>query len=194
MHANVLITDQINASDVAAHQSKTQEVPVTLQNHSAKDELIKTGEMTPFGGTVENAKDRKEIQLLEKVNVGSFNGQSRDEDKRTKKAQRKSLVRSLADDGEISDSDDDNNDNDEFVPDDNELKYSWYEDDSEEAKKVDLGKGKKPAASRRSLNVAYREEDGLKPKKKKKIKKKSRKIDTRPVDDGSEKMYRQRIR
>jgi len=51
-----------------------------------------------------------------------------------------------------------------------------------------------PAASRRSLNVAYREEDGCKPKKKKKIKKKSRKIDTRPVDDGSEKMYRQRIR
>lgn len=191
MHANVLIPDKVNASDVAAHRSETQEVPVTLQNHSAKDELIKTGEMTPFGGTVENAKDRQEIQLEKD---GSFNENSGDVDKRTQEVQRKSLVRSLADDGEISDSDDDNNDDDEFVPDDNELKYSWYEDDSEETKKVDLGKGKKPAASRRSLNVAYREEDGLKPKKKKKIKKKSRKIDTRPVDDGSEKMYRQRIR
>ncbi|XP_073245339.1 DNA excision repair protein ERCC-6-like isoform X3 [Porites lutea] len=185
------VPDKVNASDVAAHQSETHKVPVTLQNHSAKDELIKTGEMTPFGGTVGNAKDRKEIQLEK---VGSFNEQSGDVDKRTQEVQRKSLVRSLADDGEISDNDDDNNDDDEFVPDDNELKYSWYEDDSEETKKVDLGKGKKPAASRRSLNVAYREEDGFKPKKKKKIKKKSRKIDTRPVDDGSEKMYRQRIR
>ena len=191
MHANVLIPDKVNDSDVAAHQSETQEVPVTLQNHSVKAELIKTGEMTPFGGTVENAKDREEIQLLEKVNVGSLNGQIRDEDKKNKKAQRKSLVRSLADDGESSDSDDHD---DEFVPDDNELKYSWYEDESEETKQGDLGKEKKPAASKRLLNVAYREEDGFKPKKKKKIKKKSRKIDTRPVDDGNEKMYRQRIR
>lgn len=183
----MLIPDTVNASDVATHQSNTQEVTVTLQNHSAKDELIKTGEMTPFGGTVENAKDRKEIQLEK---VGSFNEQKGNEDdKRTQEVQRKSLVRSLADDGKISDSDDD-----EFVPDDNELKYSWYEDDSEETKEVGLRKGKKPAASIRSLNVAYREEDGFKPKKKKKIKKKSRKIDTRPVDDGSEKMYRQRIR
>ena len=160
--------------------------------------LIKTGQMTPFGGIVENAKGTSDSrgaiteQFLQDSGLETerlLDEHGENKNRRTQNAHGKSLVRSLADNRE-SDNDDDN---DEYVPDDSELKYSWYEDENEVSEKRQLGKGKS-AASKRSLNVAYREDDGYKPKKKKKITRGRRKAGTRPVDDGNEKMYRQRIR
>ena len=169
-------------SDIPAHK-----LPVSLKNDSEKDALIKIGEMTPFGGTVENVKGR--IESHGAAAAFSFDEDSGGHDRRE---HGKSLVRSLADNKD-SDSSDDNG-GDDYVPDDSELKYSWYEDESEEGEKLEVGKGKKSKASKSSLNVAYREDDAFKPKKKRKIKKRGRITQTKPVDDGSEKIYRQRIR
>ena len=77
------------------------------------------------------------------------------------------------------------------------MKYSWYEDEPDEREGKLLRRGKKSAAMwKQSVNVTYREDDAVSPKKKKKKKRKTaRKMgDTKPLDDGSEKVYHQRIR
>ena len=163
------------------------------ENHSEKDVLVKKGEMTPFGGTVENARGSYDLQSvttgLQSSGLQTERGLDEpclNQNGRTQKGCQ--VIRSLADDRE-SDGDDD-----EYLPDDGELKYSWYEDD-EESGRMDVGKGKKRAStSKHSLNIAYREDDACRPKKKRKTKKGRMKTSTKPLDDGSEKIYRQRIR
>ena len=81
---------------------------------------------------------------------------------------------------------------DDYVPEENELKYSWYEEGDEAygRKGLQKSKGRKPA-----LNVDYIENDCDRPKTgKKKARRTDRKAATKPVDDGNEKMYRKRIR
>ena len=156
--------------------------------------------MTPFGGilgTVQGKNDsevaKNELGMKDfgteipcKESHGFKNKRTQSDEKQ------KYLIRSFADRVKSDSSDDD----DEYVPDESELKYSWYEDDPDEREGKSLQKGKKSAAMlKQSLNVTYREDDAVTPKKKKKKKWKARKIgDTKPVDDGSEKVYRQRIR
>lgn len=166
-----------------------------------KSMLVKTGQMTPFGGALQNARGSRDSQgattgqgwessvETEKL----LDGPSGNQTTRTQKGQQASLVTSLADDRESNSNDDD--DDDEYLPDDSELKYSWYEDEPEESEKGEVGKGKKSATTgKRSLNVVYREVDGFKPKKKKKMKRRKKETCTKALDDGSEKVYRQRIR
>lgn len=166
--------------------------------------LIKTGEMTPFGGTVDNVTGKKELHGV----VTGFSSHSctnqqyqRDQrdpgldcganqDNKAHQAHEKSLARPIA---ENHQSENDNND-DEYVPDEGELKYSWYEGESDEGTGREPAKSEKQTAKKRSLNVAYREEDSLKSKKKKRTRKMGRRLDTGPVDDGNEKIYRNRIR
>ena len=165
--------------------------------------LIKTGHMTPFGGALENATGSRDTQsaTTEQGLQGSvletetqLDGPNGNQSTRTQKEHQGSLVTSLADD-RASNSNNDDDDDDEYLPDDSELKYSWYEDEAEEDEKMEVGKGKKTAATvKRSLNVVYREVDGFKPKKKQKIKKRGKESCTKALDDGSEKVYRQRIR
>mgnify|MGYP000362121676 CR=1 FL=1 len=176
--------------------------PETEKQQSARDELIKSGEMTPFGGTLgslqgandseagKNEFGMKDLgtEILYKESHGSKNKRTESDEKQ------KYLIRSFAD-GAKSDSSDDNDD--EYVPDESELKYSWYEDEPDEREGKLLRRGKKSAAMwKQSVNVTYREDDAVSPKKKKKKKRKTaRKMgDTKPLDDGSEKVYRQRIR
>ena len=175
--------------------------PETEKQQSARDELIKSGEMTPFGGTLgslqgandseagKNEFGMKDLgtEILYKESHGSKNKRTESDEKQ------KYLIRSFAD-GVKSDSSDDNDD--EYVPDESELKYSWYEDEPDEREGKMLQRGKKSAAMwKQSLNVTYREDDAVTPKKKKKKRKTARKMgDTKPLDDGSEKVYRQRIR
>ena len=127
------------------------------------------------------------VEILFKESHGSKNKRTESDEKQ------KYFIRSFAD-GVKSDSSDDNDD--EYVPDESELKYSWYEDEPDEREGKILQRGKKSAAMwKQSLNVTYREEDAVTAKKKKKKRKTARKMgDTKPLDDGSEKVYRQRIR
>ncbi|XP_015748673.1 PREDICTED: uncharacterized protein LOC107328455 [Acropora digitifera] len=190
----------------------------TEKQQSVRDELIKSGDMTPFGGTLgslQGANDseasKNELgmrdlgrEILSKESHGSKNKRTESDEKQ------KYLIKSFAD-GVKSDSSDDNDD--EYVPDESELKYSWYEDEPDEREGKMLQRGKKSAAMwKQSLNVTYREDDAVTPKKKKKKKKTKTKTkaktettkkttttarkmgDTKPLDDGSEKVYRQRIR
>ena len=137
--------------------------------------------MTPFGGTVENVNKTHEHSFgsSEGENLESYNDDDNEDD-------------------DDDDEDDDDVYDDEYVPDEGELKYSWYEHEDRNWNKEDIEepvKSEKQTGRKRSLNVAYTEEDSLKPKKKrKKTKMTRRRADTKPVDDGSEKMYRQRIR
>lgn len=169
------------------------------ENHSEKDVLVKKGEMTPFGGTVENVRGSHDLQSVATALQGSELQPESGVDEPCLNKNRSTqegcqAIRSLADDRE-SDGDDDGDD-DEYLPDDGELKYSWYEEDDEEgSRRMDVRKGKKWAStSKHSLNIAYREDDACRPKKKRKTKKGKMKTRTRPIDDGSEKIYRQRIR
>lgn len=170
-------------------------------NQLEQDVLIKTGEMTPFGGTVQSAKGKKELHgVVEALSTNSSSDQkderepmldhSGDQNGEAHQVQEKFLARFVKEDLK---NDDDLYD-DEYVPDDSELKYSWYEDDDEEGAEARSAKAGKQTARKRSLNVAYREEDSLKPKKKKRTNKTGRRGDRKPVDDGSEKIYRKRIR
>ncbi|XP_029202787.2 DNA excision repair protein ERCC-6-like [Acropora millepora] len=177
--------------------------PETEKQQSARDELIKSGEMTPFGGTLGTVRGTNDSEAAKNRLAMNDLGTEKPckeshvfKNKRTESDEKqKYLIRSFAD-GAKSDSSDDNDD--EYVPDESELKYSWYEDDPDEREGKMLQRGKKSAAMwKQSLNVTYREDDALTPKKKKKKKKRktARKMgDTKPLDDGSEKVYRQRIR
>ena len=196
----VFVSVEIETSDGPDHNKEIDSVPLATESQSEKDVLIKTGEMTPFGGTVGDVKGGRDSHgaAAEFVPQGSglemdtsLDEQGGFQERRTQIAHETSLISSLVDDRE---SDNDNDGDDEYVPDDSELKYSWYEDEYEASEKRELGKGNKSKANKHSLNVAYKEDDGLKPKKKKKIKRGQRKGGTKPVDDGSEKIYRQRIR
>ena len=167
-----------------------------------KSMLVKTGQMTPFGGALQNARGSRDSQgvttgqdrqrSVEKEKL--LDGPSGNQSTRTRKPEDQgSLATSSADDRESSSNDDD--DDDEYVPDDSELKYSWYEDEPEESEKKEVGKGKKSATTgKRSLNVVYREANAFKPKKKKKMKRRKKETCTTPLDDGNEMLYRQRIR
>lgn len=174
-------------------------LPLVTENHSEKDVLVKKGEMTPFGGTVENARGSHDLQSVATALQGSglqpesgVDEPCLNKNRRTQEGCQ--AIRSLADDRESNG--DDDGDDDEYLPDDGELKYSWYEEDDEEGSgRMDVRKGKKWAStSKHSLNIAYREDDACRPKKKRKTKKGKMKTRTRPIDDGSEKIYRQRIR
>lgn len=180
--------------------SENSENLLARENQSEQDVLIKTGEMTPFGGTVQSTKGRKELHgVVTGLNSNSSSDQKDDREPRldfradqnskAHQAHEKPLARFVR---ENLENDDDLYD-DEYVPDESELKYSWYEDDDDEGMGGEPAKAGKQAARKRSLNVAYREEDSLKPKKKKRTKKTGRRGD-KPADDGSEKMYRKRIR
>ncbi|KAJ7362006.1 DNA excision repair protein ERCC-6 [Desmophyllum pertusum] len=138
-------------------ESENRKLLLDTGNKSEQDVLIKTGEMTPFGGLLIMSQGKRTAWPI------AENHQN------------------------------DNND-DEYVPDEGELKYSWYEDESDEGTGREPAKSEKQTAKKRSLNVAYREEDSLKSKKKKRTRKMGRRLDTGPVDDGSEKIYRNRIR
>ena len=166
-------------------------------NQSEQDKLIETGEMTPFGRTVQSAKGRKE----QHYGITDFCTDLKDgrdpeldcsatQNIKAYQVNNKSLDRSVT---ENDDSDDDVY-NDEYVPDESELKYSWYEDDDEEGTTKRPTKAGKQTTRKHSLNVVYREEDSPKAKRKKRTNKSARRADCRPVDDGSEKVYRQRIR
>ena len=169
-------------------------------SQSEQDKLIKTGEMTPFGQTVQSAKGRKELH--DGFTVWGHNSTnlkdgrdpgldcSAPQNTRACQANNKSLARSVIENVY----NDDNVYDDEYVPDENELKYSWYEDDYEEGMEREQAKAGKQTTRKHSLNVVYREEDSPKTKKKKRTNKSVRRTDCRPVDDGSEKVYRQRIR
>ena len=169
-------------------------------SQSEQDKLIKTGEMTPFGRTVQSAKGRKELH--DGITVWGHNSTdlkdgrdpgldcSAPQNTRACQANDKSLARSVTE----NDYNDDDLYDDEYVPDESELKYSWYEDDYEEGTEREPAKAGKQTTRKHSLNVVYREEDSPKTKKKKRTNKSVRRTDCRPVDDGSEKVYRQRIR
>lgn len=153
--------------------------------------------MTPFGGTVQNIKEGKKLQgVVTSLISNSFSDQKdekeQDQNNEAHEEQEKSLARFVNENLE----DDDDLYDDEYVPDENELKYSWYEDDGEEGLGGEPAKaGKQTAtAKRRSLNVTYKEEDSPKTKKKKRTNKTVRRGDRKPVDDGSEKIYRKRMR
>ena len=170
-------------------------------NQSEQDELIKTGEMTPFGRTVQSAKGRKELHDGT-TDCGHSSTDLKDGrdlgldcsatlNSRACQANNKSLARSVT---ENYDNNDDVYD-DEYVPDESELKYSWYEDENDEGMEREPARAGKKTAKKHSLNVVYRGEDSPKIKRKKKRTNKAvRRTDGRPVDDGSEKVYRQRIR
>jgi len=172
---------------------------LTGGNQSEQDKLIKTGEMTPFGRTVHSVNGRKEQHdgITDDDNISTDLEDVRDPEldcsvtKNIKayQANNKSLARSVTE----NDDDDDVYD-DEYVPDESELKYSWYEDEDEEGTERTPKKAGKQTTRKHSLNVVYREEDSPKAKKKKRTNKSVRRTDCRPVDDGSEKVYRQRIR
>lgn len=190
--------DQSNTSDgnvqVDSENSKNR---LVRGNQSKQDVLIKTGEMTPFGGTVQSIKEGKKLQdVVTSLISNSFSDQKdekeQDQNNEAHGEQEKSLARFVTENLE----DDDDLYDDEYVPDENELKYSWYEDADEEGLEGEPTKAGKQAATakRRSLNVAYREEDSPKPKKKKRTNKTVRRGDRKPVDDGSEKIYRKRMR
>jgi len=169
-------------------------------SQSEQDKLIKTGEMTPFGRTVQSAKGRKELH--DGITVWGHNSTdlkdgrdpgldcSAPQNTRAYQANNKSLARSVTE----NDYNDDDLYDDEYVPDESELKYSWYEDDYEEGMEREPAKAGKQTTRKHSLNVVYREEDSPKTKKKKRTNKSVTRTDCRPVDDGSEKVYRQRIR
>ena len=191
-------TDEILADD----DKNTKKFPSeTEKQQSVRDGLIKSGEMTPFGGTlgtVQGANDseaaKNELAMNDLGTEKSCKESHGFKNKRTESDEKqKYLIRSFAD-GVKSDSSDDNDH--EYVPDESELKYSWYEDDPDEREGKMLQRGKKSAAMwKKSLNVSYREDDAVTPKKKKKKRKTARRMgDTKPLDDGSEKVYRQRIR
>lgn len=170
-------------------------------DQSEQDKLIKTGEMTPFGRTVQSAKGRKELHdgITDHSRSGSDLKDGREaelvcsatQNVKPCQANNKSLARSVT---ENDDNDDDDVYDDEYVPDESELKYSWYEDEDEEGTEIVSTKAGKQTTRKHSLNVVYREEDSPKVKKKKRTNKSVRRTDCRPVDDGSEKVYRQRIR
>ncbi|XP_068760439.1 DNA excision repair protein ERCC-6-like isoform X1 [Montipora capricornis] len=198
------LQEEIQTADDARHDKNLHKFPPEKgKEQSVRDMLVKTGEMTPFGGIVENVQGIRDLEATTK----EFDSQSLglemmatescgyDHLITEKEENQKLLVRSLGG-GVNSDADDDD---DEYLPNEGELKYSWYEDDFDEMEsgaRAKIRRGKKSTAmSKQSLNVAYREDDALTPKKKKKtIKKARKKIDTKPLDDGSEKTYRQRIR
>ena len=154
--------------------------------------------MTPFGQTVQSAKGRKElhdgITDCSHSSTDLKDGRapelvcSATQNIKPCQASNKSLASSVT---ENDDNDDDVYD-DEYVPDESELKYSWYEDEDEGG--TESTKARKQTTRKHSLNAVYREEDSPKAKKKKRTNKSVRRTDCRPVDDGSEKVYRQRIR
>ena len=156
--------------------------------------------MTPFGRTVQSAKGRKELhdEIIDHSHSTTELKDGRDPELdcsatqyvKSCQASNKSLARYVTENG---DNDDDVYD-DEYVPDESELKYSWYEDEDEEGPERVPTKVGKQTTRKHSLNVVYREEDSPKAKKKKRTNKSVRRTDCRPVDDGSEKVYRQRIR
>lgn len=172
--------------------SENRKFPLVRENLSGQDALIKTGEMTPFGGTIPGNGN--------KVNKNNFGATDAENSKNYKHGGNDKR------EDEIEDGDDDKDNYDEdlydaeYVPDEGELKYSWFEDDERNWNEDDVQptKSGKQTGGKRSLNVAYVEEDSLKPKKKKKKKKTNqmtrRRYDNKPVDDGNEKLYRQRIR
>ena len=159
--------------------------------------------MTPFGQTVQSAKGRKELhdEIRDRGHSSTDLKDGRDpgldcsatQNIRVCQATNKSLARSVT---ENDYNDDDDVYDDEYVPDESELKYSWYEDEDGESTEREPAKQGKQTAKKRSLNVVYRGEDSPKAKKKKRTNnlKYVRRTDCRPVDDGSEKVYRQRIR
>lgn len=173
------------------NMSENRKFPLVRENLSGQDALIKTGEMTPFGGTIPGNGN--------KVNKNNFGATDAENSKNYKHGGNDKR------EDEIEDGDDDKDNYDEdlydaeYVPDEGELKYSWFEHDERNWNEDDVQptKSEKQTGRKRSLNVAYVEEDSLKPKKKKKKKTNQmtrRRYDNKPVDDGNEKLYRQRIR
>lgn len=190
------------SGDSAQVERENSKLLLAGGSQSEQDMLIKTGEMTPFGRTVQSAKGRKELH--DEITVWGHNSTdlkdgrdpgldcSAPQNTRACQANNKSLARSVTE----NDYNDDDVYDDEYVPDESELKYSWYEDEDEEGTEREPAKAGKQMTRKHSLNVVYREEDSPKTKKKKRTtcNKSVRRTDCRPVDDGSEKVYRQRIR
>lgn len=190
------------SGDSAQVERENSKLLLAGGSQSEQDMLIKTGEMTPFGRTVQSAKGRKELH--DEITVWGQNSTelkdgrdpgldcSAPQNTRACQANNKSLARSVTE----NDYNDDDVYDDEYVPDESELKYSWYEDEDEEGTEREPAKAGKQMTRKHSLNVVYREEDSPKTKKKKRTtcNKSVRRTDCRPVDDGSEKVYRQRIR
>ena len=156
--------------------------------------------MTQFGRTVQSAKGRKELHdgIIDHNHSTTELKDGRDpeldcsatQNVKPCQANNKSLARYVTE----NDDNDDEGYDDEYVPEESELKYSWYEDEDEEGPERVSTKAGKQTTKKHSLNVVYREEDSPKAKKKKRTNKSVRRTDCRPVDDGSEKVYRQRIR
>lgn len=198
-----LLDEYETSGDNSQVDRKSSKVLLAGGNQSEQDKLIKTGEMTPFGGTVQSTKGRKELHdgITDCGHSSTDQKDGRDpgldcsatQNIKACQANNKSLARSVTENLENDYNDDDVYD-DEYVPDESELKYSWYENEDEEGTEREPGKAGKQTARKCSLNVVYRGEDSPKAKKKKRTNKSVRRTDCRPVDDGSEKVYRQRIR
>ncbi|XP_031563807.1 DNA excision repair protein ERCC-6-like [Actinia tenebrosa] len=141
-----------------------------------REKLIQTGQMTPFGGFV------------------SVPGTSKAQD----------IYEDEAD--EVNDNNDDTNDicqspvevdSDEYIPDEQELRDSWY-DNKPSSTRASIRKLSKPSLKKKqtipSSNVRYTEDDAVEIKSKKTKKKVVDRFKSKAVDDGDDNLFRKRIR
>ena len=178
-----------------------------------KEQLIKLGQMTPFGTLVsqqEGTDDDEENSGSEIVNKTVDADIERPSSKpdlggsnlvKSQSRQKNAIAGDLFGKkkrvrfAEKSSLDDDSDD--KYIPDDKEMVKSSSSD--EQVSDIDRSEGHQASHSekvkykKRRLNVEYVEEDSDKPGKKVKRKRNER-MDKKPLDDGNYKNYRERMR
>lgn len=175
-----------------------------------KEQLIKSGQMTPFGSVVSHQenKDRDDdavlIQKDQNFDTDLEQSVSRlDFDESVLLSQENEITGNLFDTkrrvrfAEKSSVNDDSGD--EYIPDRKEMEDSYLSDDRlSDTNRMEDDQGlaqysKKGKHKKRRLNVEYEDFDSSRPAKKVK-RKQNEKMDRKPMDDGNYKKYRERIR
>ena len=174
--------DDDRGGDDVQHQLQ---LPSTCETE--QERLIKTGQMTPFGSTV--------LPSTTHAGPGSqTTSHIKDAVLSTSKLSPSptNSTFSSKDQTKLAESDGD----EEYVPDDTELRDSWYEEDTARhvRGKAEVGKVGFKRKLKAELNVRYEEEDGNTAISRMRIKRPRDVLVKKAADDGNEGQYRQRIR
>lgn len=153
-------------------------------HETEQERLIKTGQMTPFGSVVLPSTS----QTAARLQTTSY---MKDAVPSTSKLS-PSSTNSVFSLKQMPESDSD----DEYVPDADELRDSWYEEQNtaHERRKAEVNKVGFKKRKKAELNVKYEEEEKGTTITIRKIKRPRDVMVKKVADDGNEGLYRQRIR
>ncbi|XP_032221486.2 DNA excision repair protein ERCC-6 [Nematostella vectensis] len=174
-----------------------ERIKIMKKLEEQRDQLIKTGKMTPFEGSINNTANSATADNVHTTTMDYPTSLTT-----TTSEEMKSTVKTPEDDDD--DNGDDYNDDgemegqdkdsgDDYIPEEEELRDSWND---KERPNLKSNTRKRPAKdtknNQRHANVKYvDEEDEVKPKK---VKKKTDNFKHRALDDGDDGAYHKRIR